>query len=81
MHNYMKELIKLLFYRINRILTVIRDRMLPENRFLVKDYRSPFKMYEKEQLENPGDEGSENCSNAHAISRGDHRDDKNDCHK
>ena len=51
MHNYMKELIKLLFYRIKRILTVIRDRMLPENRFLVKDYRSPFKMYEKEQLE------------------------------
>tara|TARA_B100000989_G_scaffold299038_1_gene292338 strand:- start:7976 stop:8638 length:663 start_codon:yes stop_codon:yes gene_type:complete len=25
--------------------------MLPENRFLEKDYRSPFKMYEKEQLE------------------------------
>lgn len=33
------------------MLTYLRDRALPANRFLEKDYRSPYILYEKEQLE------------------------------
>ena len=51
MYKHFVKILNLSFYRIKNILTILRDRVLPENRFLEKDYRSPFKMYEKEQLE------------------------------
>ena len=51
MKSLLKEKLKVLVIKTQRFLTMIRDRVLPENRFLEKDYRSPFLLFEKEQLE------------------------------
>tara|TARA_B110000971_G_scaffold218568_1_gene257669 strand:- start:1050 stop:1790 length:741 start_codon:yes stop_codon:yes gene_type:complete len=51
MYEYIKKILKLFLYKTKRVLTILRDSALPENRFLEKDYRSPYKLYEKEELE------------------------------